>query len=135
MASFIYPNAKLKMLGAEIDLDGHTFKALLLDSGHVPNSANTQLSNITGDELPSSGNYARVTLQNVTLGLNGTSVKFDASDLVWNSATFDASYLVIYDDTHADDLLLCLFDFGGSKSVSNGTFSVQFSADGIIVFT
>ena len=65
------------------------------------------------------------TLQNGTVA-NQTSVAtltFDA--ISWTSATFGAAYGVIYNDTDGDKLVVVL-DFGGTKSCSNGTFTITF---------
>ena len=43
----------------------------------------------------------------------------------WTSATFGAAYGVIYNDTDGDKLVVVL-DFGGTKSCSNGTFTITF---------
>jgi hypothetical protein len=60
------------------------------------------------------------------------TTKFDADDTTWTSATFAASHAVIYDDTLTNDDLICSIDFGGSESVTSGTFTLQWHADGII---
>ncbi len=43
----------------------------------------------------------------------------------WTSATFGAAYGVIYNDSDGDKLVVVL-DFGGTKSCSNGTFTITF---------
>ena len=43
----------------------------------------------------------------------------------WTSATFGAAYGVIFNDTDGDKLVVVL-DFGGTKSCSNGTFTITF---------
>ena len=43
----------------------------------------------------------------------------------WTTATFGAAYGVIYNDTDGDKLVVVL-DFGGTKSCSNGTFTITF---------
>ena len=43
----------------------------------------------------------------------------------WTSATFGAAYGVIYNDTDGDKIVVVL-DFGGTKSCSNGTFTITF---------
>ena len=43
----------------------------------------------------------------------------------WTSATFGAAFGVIYDSTASDKLVVVL-DFGGTKSCSNGTFTITF---------
>jgi hypothetical protein len=133
MASFIYNSFKEYSMDGTVDLDGDTFKVALLTSAHSPDAANTQWSNISGNEVADGNGYAAggQTLQNVSWARVGGTVTFDADDPVWSSATFDASYAVIYDDTSANDVLVALIDFGGQKSVSNGTFTVHFHDDGI----
>ena len=57
---------------------------------------------------------------------NQTSVAtltFDQTQ--FTSATFSAAYGVIYNDTDGDKLVVVL-DFGGTKSCSNGTFTITF---------
>ena len=43
----------------------------------------------------------------------------------FTSATFGAAYAVIYNDSKSDKLVVVL-DFGGTKSCSNGTFTITF---------
>ena len=43
----------------------------------------------------------------------------------WTSATFGAAYGVIYNNSQSDKLVVVL-DFGGTKSCSNGTFTITF---------
>ena len=65
------------------------------------------------------------TLQNAVVA-NQTSVAtltFDA--ISWTSATFGAAYGVIYNNSASDKLVVVL-DFGGTKSCSNGTFTITF---------
>ena len=49
-------------------------------------------------------------------------------------ATFTAYHAVIYDTTASNDLI-CSLDFSGAKTVSSGTFTIQFDAAGIITLT
>ena len=43
----------------------------------------------------------------------------------FTSATFGAAYAVIYNNSASDKLVVVL-DFGGTKSCSNGTFTITF---------
>ncbi len=43
----------------------------------------------------------------------------------WTSATFGAAFGVIYNNSSSDKLVVVL-DFGGTKSCSNGTFTITF---------
>ena len=65
------------------------------------------------------------TLQNGTVA-NQTSVATLTFDTIsWTSATFGAAYGVIYNNSASDKLVVVL-DFGGTKSCSNGTFTITF---------
>jgi hypothetical protein len=65
------------------------------------------------------------TLQNAVVAnqTNVATLTFDA--ISWTSATFGAAYGVIFNDTDGDKLVVVL-DFGGTKSCSNGTFTITF---------
>ena len=76
---------------------------------------------VSGTGYTTNGN----TLNNPVVA-NQTSVAtltFDKPQ--WKSATFGAAYGVIYNDTSGDKLVVVL-DFGGTKSCSNGTFTITF---------
>ena len=65
------------------------------------------------------------TLQNGTVA-NQTSVATLTFDTIsWTSATFGAAYGVLYNNSKSDKLIVVL-DFGGTKSCSNGTFTITF---------
>jgi hypothetical protein len=72
----------------------------------------------------------------ITGGTN--TIKFDADDAAWTTASFTAAYGIIYDSTpgtSATNPLMWLIDFGGSQTVTAGTFTIQFSASGIATIT
>ena len=54
---------------------------------------------------------------------NVATLTFDQTQ--WTSATFGAAYAVIYNNSASDKLVVVL-DFGGTKSCSNGTFTITF---------
>jgi len=69
---------------------------------------------LSGNAVSNSANYATV----------------DFTDSVWGSptpATFSAAYGAIYNSS-ATNKLVVILDFGGTKSCSNGTFTVTFPA-------
>ncbi len=53
----------------------------------------------------------------------------DFTDRTWTSATFTAASCIIYNDTHASKAACYVGDFGGDKTVSSGTLTVQFPAN------
>ena len=91
------------------------------------------------DEVANGGGYTTggATLATYASGPNnatptvitGTGSWIDWTvDPTWTSATFTASGCFIYDDTHLNKLVLAVFDFGGDKTVTAGTFTVVLPA-------
>ena len=54
---------------------------------------------------------------------NVATLTFDQTQ--WTSATFGAAFGAIYNNSQSDKLVVVL-DFGGTKSCSNGTFTITF---------
>ena len=135
MASFIYNNF-LEIIGEEeIDLNNDTFKIMLLDDGHTPDADHTKKTDIVGDEISGTGYTAGgETLTNVTWSKSGSTVTFDADDVIWSDSTFTARYAVIYDSTN-EDYLVCLFDFNGNHSFVTATFTIEINSSGIFTIT
>jgi len=132
MANMIYNSFKEYMADGSIDLDNDAFKVMLLTKSYTANASHTKIASVSGNEISGTGYTAGGgTLDSVTWTRSGTKVTFDAADEAWTSATFTAAYAAVYDDTHASDLLVCLFDFSGSQSVTNGTFTLQWGSSGI----
>ena len=132
MASGIYTSFKEYAGDGTIDLDLHTFKCALLNSTHAFSAANTVWANVSANEISGTGYTAGgTTMASVTWAADGTTIKWDAADVSWTTASFTAYFAVIYDDD-ASDSLVCSFDFGGAQTVSAGTFTIQWNADGIL---
>ena len=82
-------------------------------------------------EVSSSSPYIGYTTTGKTLGSNavvstGAVATCDFSDAVWTPATFTAAYGAIYNDTSSTDKLCVVLDFSGSKTCTNGTFTISF---------
>jgi hypothetical protein len=87
-------------------------------------SATSEVSSGGGSQYTATGNV--LTSQAVSNVANVATVDF--ADSVWGTptpASFTAAYGAIYNDTNSDKLVV-LLDFGGSKTCSNGTFTVTF---------
>lgn len=134
MASGIYTTFKEYAGDATVDLDGHTFKVILLDDSHAFSAAHSVLTDVNTNELENGNGYTTggAELASVTWAADSTTMKWDAADTSWAAATFTAYHAVIYDDTHASDALVCSIDFGGAKSVASGTFTIQWDSTGIL---
>ena len=90
--------------------------------------SDTAYSSGTANQVGTSGTGYTTggkTLQNGTVA-NQTSVATLTFDTIsWTSATFGAAYGVLYNNSSSDKLIVVL-DFGGTKSCSNGTFTITF---------
>lgn len=125
------------MADGTMDLDNDTFKIMLTTSTYTPAATHSVKADVTNEISGTGYTAGGATLQNVTWTESSGTVTLDATDVSWTSATFTARYAVIYDDTPTSPLdpLVCLIDFGTDKSVTAGTFTIQFHANGIFTLT
>jgi hypothetical protein len=105
---------------------GNTFKLALYDNDAAFTAATTAYT--ATDEVADSGSYAAGggALTNVTPTSSGTTAFTDFADLSFTSATITAYGAMIYNDTAAGDPAVCILDFGGAKTSTNGTFTIIF---------
>ena len=107
---------------------GNQFKlALYTDQANLSKST-TQY--ITTAEVANGNGYTTegIVLTNVTPALSGDTACCDFADVSFTSASFTANGCLIYNETVAGDPAVCVIDFGGNKTVSSGTFTIQFPA-------
>ncbi len=50
----------------------------------------------------------------------------DFTDVSWSTASFTAYGALIYNDDTTGDKAVCVLNFGGDKTASAGTFTIQF---------
>ena len=105
---------------------GNTFKLALYDNSPSVTAATTAYT--SSGEVANSGTYAAGggALTNVTPTSSGTTAFTDFADLSFTSATITAYGAMIYNDTAAGDPAVCILDFGGAKTSTNGTFTIIF---------
>ena len=106
---------------------GDSFK-LALYTAQPYNTSSTVYS--ATSEVSSSSPYIGYTTTGKALGSNAvvatTAVaSCDFANTEWTSATITAAYGAIYNDDQGDKLCVVL-DFSGSKSCTNGTFTISF---------
>ena len=105
---------------------GDTFKIALYTSSASLDStttAYTSSNETTGTGYTAGGQT--LTSQSVTL--SGTTAYIDFGDASWTSSTISAAGALIYNSTNANRAV-CVLNFGGTYSSTNGTFTVQFPA-------
>jgi hypothetical protein len=136
MASGIYERFKANILNKIVDLEADAIQVSLMDNVHTFVATENVWADVSADELPTAGGY---TVGGATLAsaavTQAADTKFDGADTAWTSATFSAYHAVLWDDTVGTDDLICSFDFGGVKTVTAGTFTIQWHANGIITLT
>ena len=105
---------------------GNTFKLALYDNSASFTAATTAYT--SSNEVANSGTYSAGggTLTNVTPTSSGTTAFTDFADLSFTSATITAYGALIYNDSAAGDPSVCVLDFGGAKTSTNGTFTIIF---------
>ena len=105
---------------------GSTFKLALYDNSASFTAATTAYT--ATNEVAASGTYSAGggALTNVTPTSSGTTAFTDFADLSFTSATITAYGALIYNDSAAGDPTVCVLDFGGAKTSTNGTFTIIF---------
>jgi len=107
---------------------GNQFKLALYTDQATLNKSTTQY--ITNAEVANGNGYTTegIVLTNVTPALSGDVACCDFADVSFTSASFTANGCLIYNETVAGDPSVCSIAFGGNKTVSSGTFTIQFPA-------
>ena len=103
---------------------GDSFKISLYTSNPYTTSSTVA---VTTNEVSSAGssNYARKALTSQAVVASTATSSVDFADVTWSSATFSAAFAAIYNSTDSDKLCVVL-DFGGTKTATNGDFTVSF---------
>ena len=106
---------------------GNSFKLALytssasLGAGTTAYATTNEISNTSGSAYTAGGKV----IVSVTPALSGSTAVCDFADISFTSASFTANGCLIYNDTQADKAV-CVVAFGSDKTVSSGTFTIQF---------
>jgi len=108
---------------------GDVFKLALYTSSATLNSSTTAFT--TSNEVANTGTYAsggdKLTGQNTSIA-SGVAI-VDFADLSFTGVTLTARGAMIYNTSSAvTNATVCVLDFGGDKTATSGTFTVQFPA-------
>jgi hypothetical protein len=120
---------KKELLDGVHDLDsgGDTFKLALYTNAATLGAATTSYT--TGSEVSASGQYVAgggVLQSQQTSVASGVAI-VDFADLSFTGVTLTARGALIYNSTDAKKAV-CVLDFGGDKTATAGTFTIQFPA-------
>ena len=103
---------------------GDAFKIALYTSNPYTTSS-TVVSATNEVSSAGSSNYVRKALTSQAVVASTATSSVDFADVTWSSATFSAAFAAIYNSTDSDKLCVVL-DFGGTKTATNGDFTVSF---------
>ena len=107
---------------------GNTFKIALytssatLGASTTAFSATNEITNASGSAYTSGG----ATLTSVTPAASSTTAVCDFTDVSYTSASFTANGALIYNDTATGNPACVVVAFGSDKTVTSGTFTIQF---------
>ena len=104
---------------------GDTFKIALYTSSASLDATTTAYSST--NEVSASGTYTAGggSLTAVTPTTSGTTALCDFADASFTSATITARGALIYNSSNSNKAV-CVLNFGGEKTSTSGTFTVQF---------
>ena len=133
----LYNEFKEELLLGNIDMDGHTFKVILV-TGYTPNiDSHNGLSDVSANEESGSGytaGGATLAGKAVTKDTTSDRAKFDANDVTWTGLDVGTpSHAILYDDTHASDCLVAYWEV--TTATNGGNYTLQFGANGVLLLT
>ena len=109
---------------------GDTFNLALytstatLDKDTTAYDSTNEITNTSGSAYSAKGQA----LTSVTPALSTDTACCDFANISWTSASFTANGCLIFNDTAAGDPAVCAIAFGGDKTVTSGTFTIEFPA-------
>jgi len=135
ITSAVCTSFKVLVLKGQMDFTastGDTFKIALYTSSATLGASTTdyaatnEITNTSGTAYTAGG----ASLTSVTPVADSTTAVCDFADVSWTSASFTANGCLIYNTTTGTGSsttdTVCAVAFGGDKTVSSGTFTIQF---------
>ena len=133
ITSAICNSFKVEILTAIHDFtasSGDTFNLALYTSSATINKSTTayastnEIANTSGSSYSAKGKA----LTSVTPVLSSDTAVCDFANISWTSASFTANGCLIFNDAASSDQSCCTIAFGGDKTVTSGTFTIEFPA-------
>jgi hypothetical protein len=105
---------------------GDTFKLALYTSSATLNKSTTAYT--SSNEVANGNGYTTKgnALTSVTPALSTDTAVCDFADTSFTSASFTARGCLIFNEDASGDPAVCAIDFGSDKTVTSGTFTIQF---------
>lgn len=138
MASKVYPNGIKNIMNGTIDLDTHTIKAMLVNTGSYTYSDTHEFLSSVAAGARCTGGIG--TLGSVTITVSSNLVTFDGGDITLTSVaggqgSFDT--VLFYKDTGVEgtSCLISKNDLASAITPNGGNINLAFDANGIIRVT
>jgi|TARA_B100000959_G_scaffold285663_1_gene361155 hypothetical protein len=135
ISSAVCTSFKVLLLRGQMNFDssgGHTFKIALFSSSASLGASTTdystsnEITNTSGSAYSAGGSA----LTCVTPTSSSTTAYTDFTDVSWTTASFTANGAMIYNTTtdggSSTTDAVCIIAFGGDKTATSGTFTIQF---------
>ena len=108
---------------------GDTFKIALFTSSATLGASTTAYSSLneTTNDAGTAYTAGGEDLTSVTPVLDSSTAVCDFDNVSWTSATFTANGALIYNSSKSNKAV-CAIAFGGDKTATSGTFTIQFPA-------
>jgi hypothetical protein len=106
---------------------GDVYKLALYDSSASIGADTTSYAVGISGQVGDTGQYAAGggALVNALVSVNGTTAFVDFDDLSFTGVTLTARGALVY-NTSESSKSVCVLDFGGDKTATSGTFTIQF---------
>ena len=128
ITSAVCTSFKVEVLKGEHNFtasSGNTFNLALYTSSASLGASTTAYT--TSNEVSGTGYTAKGNaLTSVTPVADSTTAVCDFADKSFTYASFTARGCLIFNDSHSSDAAVCVIDFGADKTVTSGTFTIQF---------
>jgi len=140
----VYAKAKLAIANGELDLDTHSFKInLYLSTSNCDTlTAHDALADLTNQVATNFGYTQDTKAVTITTADSGGTITVDeTTNPVWTASggSITARFAVIYDDSHANKmpLCVCLLDTAPADvtATTGNTFTITQSASGLFTIS
>lgn len=139
MASVLTNAAKKNVLQAWVD-NATDIRMMLLDDNHSNNiDSHEFIDDVNGNEISGTGyTEGGQSVTGVTVNQDNTNdrAELDFDNVVWDATggSISAAYAVLYDDTGGTSTsqILAIFDFGGTQTANNDTFTLSPDSEGAV---
>jgi hypothetical protein len=131
-ASGVHNRFKSHIMKKLMDLVNDTIKVALYMASYTFSATDTVYATtyeVIGTGYTAGG--ATLATKSVT---EAATAMWDADDTAWTTSTFSCNFAVLYDVSPCNTLI-CAIDFGGTQTVTAGTFTIQYASSGILRLT